>query len=54
MLNIDQIANFFPLNLRENPIYHKYMLKEYLQLVILDYLSTTKYIRKSSLLGEQT
>src|ERR1035437_5506036 len=46
MLNIDQIANFFPLNLRENPIYHKYMLKEYLQLVILDYLSTTKYIRK--------
>ncbi|MGA2406049.1 MAG: nucleotidyl transferase AbiEii/AbiGii toxin family protein [Bacteroidales bacterium] len=51
MLNIDQIANFFPLNLRENPIYRKYMLKEYLQLVILDFLSTTKYIRKIVFIG---
>jgi hypothetical protein len=42
MLNTDQIANFFPQNLRENPIYLKYMLKEYLQLVILDFLSATK------------
>jgi predicted nucleotidyltransferase component of viral defense system len=51
MLNIDQIANFFPQNLRENPIYRKYMLKEYLQLVILDFLSTTKYIRKIVFIG---
>lgn len=51
MLNIDHIANFFPQNLRENPIYRKYMLKEYLQLVILDFLSTTKYIRKIIFIG---
>ena len=51
MLNIDQIANFFPLNIRENPIYRKYILKEYLQLVILDFLSTTKYIRKIVFIG---
>ncbi len=51
MLNKDQIANFFPQNLRENPIYRKYMLKEYLQLVILDFLSTTKYIRKIVFIG---
>ena len=51
MLNTDQIANFFPQNLRENPIYRKYMLKEYLQLVILDFLSATKYIRKIVFIG---
>jgi len=51
MLNTDQIANFFPQNLRANPIYRKYMLKEYLQLVILDFLSTTKYIRKIVFIG---
>ncbi len=51
MLNTDQIANFFSQNLRENPIYSKYMLKEYLQLVILDFLSTTKYIRKIVFIG---
>jgi len=51
MLNLDQIKNFFPLNLRENPIYHKYLLKEYIQLLILDYLSTTQYIRKIVFIG---
>ena len=51
MLNTNQIANFFPQNLRENPIYRKYLLKEYLQLVILDFLSTTKYIRKIVFIG---
>jgi predicted nucleotidyltransferase component of viral defense system len=51
MLNTDQIANFFPQNIRENPIYRKYMLKEYLQIVILDFLSATKYIRKIVFIG---
>lgn len=51
MLNIDQIKYFFPLNFRENPIYLKYMLKEYLQLLILDYLSTTQYVRKIVFIG---
>ena len=51
MLNTDQIANFFPQNLRENPIYRKYLLKEYLQLMMLDFLSTTKYIRKFVFIG---
>lgn len=51
MLNIDQIKNFFPANLRENPIYLKYMLKEYFQLLILDFLSTSKYIRKIVFIG---
>ncbi|MCX6236539.1 MAG: nucleotidyl transferase AbiEii/AbiGii toxin family protein [Bacteroidia bacterium] len=51
MLNLEQIKNFFPLSLRENPIYSKYLLKEYLQLLILDYLATTPYIRKITFIG---
>ena len=51
MLSLDQIKNFFPLNLRENPAYRKYLLKEYLQLLILDYLATTPYIRKITFIG---
>lgn len=51
MLSLDQIMNFFPLNLRENPNCRKYLLKEYLQLLILDYLATTPYIRKITFIG---
>jgi len=51
MLSLEQIKNFFPLNIQENPVYHKYMLKEYIQLLILDYLATTSYIRKINFIG---
>ena len=51
MINIDYIKNFFPVNLRENPLYFKYLLKEYLQLQILDHLSTTSYIRRITFIG---
>jgi len=51
MINYDQIKNFFPLFLRENPTYRKYLLKEYLQLLILDHLATTPYIRKITFIG---
>ena len=51
MINIDSIKNFFPVNLRENPLYYKYLLKEYLQLQILDHLSTTSYIRRITFIG---
>ena len=32
--------------MQNNSIYYKYMLKEYLQLLILDFLSSTSYIKK--------
>jgi predicted nucleotidyltransferase component of viral defense system len=51
MLSIDQIRNFFPPELRENPTYTRYFLKEYFQLLILDFLSTTQYIRKITFIG---
>ena len=51
MIHIDNLKNFFPVNLRGNPLYFKYLLKEYLQLQILDHLSTTSYIRKITFIG---
>ena len=51
MIEIALIKKFFPLQIQENSIYHKYMLKEYFQLLILDYLSTTSYIKKLTFIG---
>ena len=46
MIDIHAIKQYFPKQVQENGIHHKYMLKEYIQLLILDYLSTTHYIKK--------
>lgn len=51
MINIDQIRKYLPVQIRENTIFDKHILKEYLQLVILDYLSSTPYIRKMAFIG---
>ena len=51
MIQLEQIKNFFPPSIRDNPIYQKYMIKEYIQLMILDYLSFTYYIRKITFIG---
>ncbi len=51
MITIEAIRNYFPPEIRDNPLYEKYILKEYLQLLILDYLSTTRFIRKITLIG---
>ncbi len=51
MIQIEQIKNFFPPELREQSIFDKHLLKEYLQLMILDYLSTTPYIQKIIFIG---
>lgn len=51
MIQIEQLKNFFPPFLRENPSFRKYMLKEYLQLLILDYLATTSFVRKTTFIG---
>ena len=45
MIDIDLIKSYFPLHIRENAQFNKDMLKEYIQLMILDFLSTTPYIR---------
>lgn len=51
MIQLDLIKNYFPINLRDNASFQKHMLKEYLQLMILDFLATTPYIRKITFIG---
>jgi predicted nucleotidyltransferase component of viral defense system len=51
MVNLDLIKNYFPEQIRDNTLLGKSMMKEYIQLSILDFLSTTQYIRKLIFIG---
>lgn len=51
MLNIEQIQNYFSPQIRENPAHKKYMVKEYIQLMILNYLSTSKFVKQIAFIG---
>ena len=51
MIQLELIKNYFPSELRDNASFQKHMLKEYLQLLILDFLSTTPYVRKITFIG---
>ena len=51
MIHLEFIKNHFPVELRDNASFQKYMLKEYFLLLILDFLSTTPYIGKIVLIG---
>jgi len=51
MIDIQQIKNYFPSELQENVALRKYMLKEYVQLLIMDFLSSSTYIKNISFIG---
>jgi len=51
MIQIETIKNFYPPSIHNNKLLLKHLLKEYIQLMILDYLSTTSYIRKITFIG---
>jgi predicted nucleotidyltransferase component of viral defense system len=51
MIYLEQIRNYFPAQIRDNSVFDKHILKEYLQLLILDYLSSTIYVRKMAFIG---
>lgn len=51
MIQLNQIRQYFPPQIHENSIFDKYILKEYVQLMILDFLSSTRYIRKICFIG---
>ena len=51
MIDIEYIRSFFPAIIANENRFDRYMLKEYLQLQILDYLATTPYISKLSFIG---
>ena len=40
MIDLDQIKAYFPAALQKSTDFRKYMLKEYIQMKILDWLST--------------
>lgn len=51
MIDLDYIRSFFPPAIAKESRLDRYMLKEYLQLLILDHLSMTPYISKVSFIG---
>ncbi|MDF1561005.1 MAG: nucleotidyl transferase AbiEii/AbiGii toxin family protein [Bacteroidales bacterium] len=51
MIQINDLKNYYPPLVRDNQMFDRYILKEYLQLLILDYLSATSWIRKITLIG---
>ncbi len=51
MIQLEQILSFYPPILKENILLRKYIFKEYIQLMILDFLSNTKYISNLTFIG---
>lgn len=51
MINLNYISGFFPESLRTNPEFLKHIVKEYIQLMVLDYLSSTRYSKKLTFIG---
>ena len=51
MIDLEFIRSFFPPVIAKESRFDRYMLKEYLQLLILDHLATTPYINKVSFIG---
>lgn len=51
MLSLAQIQNYFPPQIRQNPAHRKYMLKEYILLMVLDFLATSKFVKKITFIG---
>lgn len=51
MVELEYIRSFFPEAIARNPSFDKQMLKEYLQLMLLDYISTSKYAGKLTFIG---
>ena len=51
MIDIEYIRSFFPAAIAKESRFDRYMLKEYLQLLILDHMATTPYISKVSFIG---
>lgn len=51
MIDLQYIRSFFPASIAQNPIFDKQMLKEYLQLLILNHLSESEYASQVAFIG---
>ncbi|MGN1236632.1 MAG: nucleotidyl transferase AbiEii/AbiGii toxin family protein [Bacteroidaceae bacterium] len=51
MIDLNYINGFYPPQISNNAALQKHILKEYIQLMVLDYLSTSSYINKLAFIG---
>lgn len=51
MIDLQYIRNFYPAYISQNPRFDRLMLKEYLQLLILEYLVTSQYAPRLTFIG---
>jgi predicted nucleotidyltransferase component of viral defense system len=51
MISMDAIRSFYPEPMKSQGVFQKHILKEYVQLIVLDYLSTTPHVRKLAFIG---
>ena len=51
MISLEAIKNYYPAQIRDNAVFNKHILKEYIQLLILDYISTTAFMQKITFIG---
>lgn len=51
MIDLKYIQGFFPPSMSTNPLFAKQMLKEYLQLVILEHISCSPYATRLAFIG---
>jgi len=51
MMDIEYIRQFFPAALQDAPVFRKYMIKEFIQLMILDHLSSSRFAKKLVFIG---
>jgi len=51
MIQLELLKNYFPVELSNDAPFQKHMLKEYLQLLILDFLSGTSFLKNIVLIG---
>ena len=48
---MDAIRNFYPESMKGQSVFQKHLLREYVQLLVLDYLATTRHVRKLAFIG---
>jgi predicted nucleotidyltransferase component of viral defense system len=51
MIPFDSVKKFFPAPIQDNALFAKHMMKEYVQLMVLDFLSASPYARKTAFIG---
>ncbi|MDE5763098.1 MAG: nucleotidyl transferase AbiEii/AbiGii toxin family protein, partial [Bacteroidales bacterium] len=51
MIDMNLVRGYYPPYIRENANFDKHLLKEYIQLMILDFLSSTPYMKKLAFIG---